>query len=362
MFALKEFANPEDDESMSGSLQLGTLREISVLRMLSSLREDDLYRGHPNIMSLHDICVSEDRTLSMVMPRCSCNLTEAIKSNCLNSKQKLSITHQLLIAVGFLHKNDIIHRDIKSDNVLLDGDMNPILADFSLAKIFDGSENAPTHTDSVGTCTYKSPEVYQKETYGLVSDVYSLGVVLLELFDGILKIDKDKAAFRYVEEIRLKLSKTQALPQLLYKMLEPNPKKRITCEEALKMDVFKKFTYPKLEKTINKKIRARERKSTDETPRKKARRKESAETEEELAECCYEMLEFSNPLTKQAALIYHTISQEPMEHCMVLAGKMFESDLLDMTCVDDFVEDFDIDEYLDAEMNIFKAVDFCLYI
>jgi len=74
------------------------------------------------------------------------------------------------------------------------------------------------------------------------------------------------------------------------------------------------------------------------------------------------MLEFSNPLTKQAALIYHTISQEPMEHCMVLAGKMFESDLLDMTCVDDFVEDFDIDEYLDAEMNIFKAVDFCLYI
>jgi len=226
MFALKEFANPEEDESMCGSLQLGTLREISVLRMLASLREDDLYRGHPNIISLHDICISEERTISMAMPRCSCNLTEAIKSNCLNNKQKLSIAHQLLIAVGFLHKNDIIHRDIKSDNVLIDNEMNPILADFSLAKIFDGSENAPTHTDSVGTCTYKSPEVYQKETYGLVSDVYSLGVVFLELFDGILKIDKDKAAFRYVEEIRLKLSKTQPLPQLLYKMLEPNPKKK----------------------------------------------------------------------------------------------------------------------------------------
>lgn len=114
MFALKEFEPTDDDDSMCGSLSLGTLREISVLRMFSSIRPEEKNRGHVNIMSVHDICISDfNHTLCMVMPKYTCNLTKAIKSNCLSNKQKLSIAHQLLTGVAFLHKNDIIHRDIK---------------------------------------------------------------------------------------------------------------------------------------------------------------------------------------------------------------------------------------------------------
>lgn len=176
-------------------------------------------------------------------------------------------------------------------------------------------------------------------------------------------MDRDKAALKYVEEIRDKLSKTQPLPVMLYKMLEPNPSKRITCEEALRMEVFKKFMYPTIEKTIQKRIRPLPEEELDDSDksRKKSKKKDYP-TEEDIAQRYYEALEFTNPLTKQAALVYHSMASEPMEHCMVIAGKMFEEELLDMSSVEDFIEDFDPDAYIDSEINIFRAMDFCLYI
>lgn len=245
--------------------------------------------------------------------------------------------------------------------------MNPVLADFSLAKLFDGKARGSTHTGEVGTSTYKAPEIYHSEAYNLLSDVYSLGVVFLELFHGILEADKDKSAFKYVEDIRNKLSKTQPLPILLYCMLDPNPKTRISCEEALKLDVFRNFPFPtSIKKTLDKIVRVPRTKSSysqSSRPKKSKKKVQTEEDEEtELADYFFEALEFSNPLTKQAAIVYHSMAAQPMEHCMILAGKMFESELLDMSCVEEFLEEFDIEDYIESEMNIFVAMDFCLFI
>jgi len=113
----------------------------------------------------------------MVMPKGLCSLKKAITTNLLNNKQKLNIAHKLLIAVAFLHENYVIHRDIKTDNILLDEDFNPVLADFSLAKIFDTTLKGTTHTPGLGTTSYKAPEVYHEEIYDLSADVFSLGIV-----------------------------------------------------------------------------------------------------------------------------------------------------------------------------------------
>ena len=94
---------------------------------------------------------------------------------------KIRIAHGILSAVSYFHLNDIIHRDIKGDNIMLDYDKStrefiPILIDFSLAKVIqphmlthgseqgaklisENIENETTHTPTVGTPTYKAPEV-----------------------------------------------------------------------------------------------------------------------------------------------------------------------------------------------------------
>ncbi|EED96424.1 hypothetical protein THAPSDRAFT_260937, partial [Thalassiosira pseudonana CCMP1335] len=183
--ALKMFEADEDYDT----IELGTLREISILRIL---RCDN---GHPNIVELIDVqAAGEDDVangnLCMAMPLYKLgDLKGAVKPG---RKQRVEIAHGLLSAVAFLHDNHIIHRDIKSDNVMIkmsdesgeEDKLIPVLIDFSLAK-FIGGENAvlppgSTHTGSIGTPTYTAPEVVAKEEYGLPSDLWSVGVVLLE--------------------------------------------------------------------------------------------------------------------------------------------------------------------------------------
>ena len=103
--------------------------------MLSKIRKHDTYGSymHPGIMPLHDLARVEGMDgMCMIMPKYAIDLEKAVQGNALDNKSKLKITFKLLDALHFLHKNHIIHRDIKTANVLLDDDMNPILADFSL--------------------------------------------------------------------------------------------------------------------------------------------------------------------------------------------------------------------------------------
>jgi serine/threonine protein kinase len=109
-----------------------------------------------------------------------------------NRRDKVAIAHGLLSAVAHLHDNGFIHRDIKSDNVMLvrvEDEWNPVLIDFSLAKLIEGSmykskqiilEETATHTGGAGTVTYTAPEVIELKPYGFKSDLWSVGVILLK--------------------------------------------------------------------------------------------------------------------------------------------------------------------------------------
>lgn len=385
-FAMKAFqqeteeCDDSDDEDYGEDLEyptldLGTLREISTLRMFSKIHEEDNENvvEHPGIIKLHDVAVVQGK-MSMVMSKMSCNLTTAIKNNILNNKQKLHVAHMFLQTVAFLHKNDVIHRDIKCDNILLDDDMNPVLADFSLAKIFDCKMTGDTHTAGVGTPTYKSPECYKEEPYGLAVDNYAAGVVILELFNGILAFDRDKAAINYIGGVRDKMT-DKPIPFLLKGLLDPDPVTRLTAEQALKLPVFEnlKLAQP-IEKCLNKIVHVDNPNGNNTSPKKgktkkklqkkkiKVQANKKQKTSSDDIDKIMAALEFDSPLTKIAAKIYQEKSGVALEDCVVLAGKIYEREQLSVTAVDDYLEDFDFDDYAIEELKIFKAMDYCLFV
>jgi len=76
----------------------------------------------------------------------------------------------------------------------------------------------------------------------------------------------------------------------------------------------------------------------------------------------YVVLEYKNPMTKQAALVYQEKSEEPLLYCIILSGKLYEEELLSAGMISSYIYDFDIEEYAASEMIIFQSMHYCLYI
>ncbi|KOO30844.1 calcium calmodulin-dependent protein kinase [Chrysochromulina tobinii] len=241
----------------TNGMDCGLLREIVMLRLLNG--------AHPNLMSLVDVSELDGR-FAMVMPAAAGgSLSKALEKKTLSNKDKLRVAAKSLNALAFLHEHGIIHRDLKPDNILLDAAGDPIIADFSLAKVIGAgaieavvaeeckskgrkrrraeakaSEEAagaegPALTESMGTPTYTAPEIVNGEAYDCKADVFSMGVVLYEMFNGEgLTAWKNKHALQQVEAIRAKLS-DKPIPAMLKAMLESDPQQRPTAAEALAM-------------------------------------------------------------------------------------------------------------------------------
>ncbi|MEU4447630.1 serine/threonine-protein kinase [Actinosynnema sp. NPDC050801] len=139
--------------------------------------------SHPGLVSVYDAGSSGGTAFVVLRLVEGGTLRARIADGPLSVAEVRALGARLADALAYVHDQDVVHRDVKPSNILLDGDGTPYLADFGLAHL--GGSTRFTRTDQlVGTAAYLSPEQVRGREIGPPSDVYSLGLVLLECLTG----------------------------------------------------------------------------------------------------------------------------------------------------------------------------------
>jgi serine/threonine-protein kinase len=204
--------------------------------------------SHPNIVAVHDLGQTDDRTLYIAMELVDGrSLKELIKSEGpLSPERVVRLAKDICSALSLAHKNGVIHRDLKPQNVMIctgtDGLEMAKLLDFGIAKTFEPDEPALTATGMVlGTPQYMSPEQAQGQTVDARTDLYALGIILYEMIGGHVPFrDTSIPALlvKHMQEVPPPLSAIRAelppgLVSTVQRCLEKNPAARFATADEL---------------------------------------------------------------------------------------------------------------------------------
>lgn len=153
--------------------------EITILRCLE----------HTNNYVQFDKIIYSNKLISgFTMLKYKEDLHWVIHKNTLRKEQKKIIMHQVLDAVSYLHDIDIIHGDIKPGNILLDNDDNAFLCDFNSCHFLTSTRQQTNNNSYTYTLWYRPPEVILEKPITKSCDIWSLGVVFVELLTNKLGI------------------------------------------------------------------------------------------------------------------------------------------------------------------------------
>ncbi|KAK6181214.1 hypothetical protein SNE40_009117 [Patella caerulea] len=202
-------------------------REVRIMKMLD----------HPNIVKLFEV-IETEKTLYLVMEYASGGevFDYLVAHGRMKEKEARAKFRQIVSSVQYCHQKHIVHRDLKAENLLLDGDMNIKIADFGFSNEFVPGNKLDTFC---GSPPYAAPELFQGKKYdGPEVDVWSLGVILYTLVSGSLPFDGQN-----LKELREKVLRGKyRIPfymstdceNLLKKFLILNPLKRASLETIMR--------------------------------------------------------------------------------------------------------------------------------
>ncbi|KAG5236057.1 G-type lectin S-receptor serine/threonine-protein kinase [Salix suchowensis] len=212
LFNIDELACATDNFSESnklgeggfGPVYKGTLtngQEIAVKKLSKNSRQGlDEFKNevkhivklqHRNLVRLLGCCIQRDETMLVYefLPNKSLDfyIFDETQSLLLDWPTRYNIINGIARGLLYLHQDSrlrIIHRDLKTSNILLDCEMNPKISDFGLARSFGENETEANTNKVAGTYGYIAPEYANYGLYSLKSDVFSFGVLVLEIVSG----------------------------------------------------------------------------------------------------------------------------------------------------------------------------------
>ena len=201
--------------------------------------------SHPHIVSIFDVGSDHNRHYLVMEYVDGPDLEEYIQKNkSLSLKTVINIMDQILDAMALAHKHNVIHRDLKPQNILLDKKGNVKIVDFGIAVALNQSTMTQTNT-AMGSVHYMSPEQARGSLATKQSDIYSLGIILYEMLMGQVPFGGENAvavALKHFQEKTPSLRDKnpdipQALENVVFKATAKDPRDRYKSVLEMKRDL-----------------------------------------------------------------------------------------------------------------------------
>ena len=205
---------------------------------------------HPNIVNVYD--VGEDRGLYYIVMELVDGITlkdYIQKKGRLTPKEVISIGVQVCSAMEMAHSHDIVHRDIKPQNIMISREGKIKVTDFGIAK---ATSSNTISTNAMGSVHYTSPEQARGGYSDAKSDIYSLGITMYEMITGELPFDGDSTvsiALKHLQEdivppSDIVIDLPYSLEQIVLKCTQKSPDRRYANVTMLARDLKRSVSDP----------------------------------------------------------------------------------------------------------------------